>query len=226
MQSMRLILVTLLVAVAFVPSVQAEGVQIADYLGFAWETGGFLPSEAGDVFSFVGVTTDADPLLGVDLSQEEVTFYVYDLVSQGELVDNPAAGWTTILYSGGTLEMYRDAAMNADYGTYPPNGTVPSTFTDGTLLLKGTFTSFYVQIDPTGAGTYGGNADGVDGELITTCTGCIYTWGGAFTQDAGAQIPDGYDLQLDGVLEIDPAVRTQSESAWGAWKASYNSSNR
>lgn len=225
MQSSRLILLVLLVTVAFVPAAQAQGVQIADYIGYAWETGGFLPSNPGDVLEFVGVTTAGDPLLGVDLTQEEVTFHVYGLVSQGELADTPQPGFTTILYSGGTLEMYRDAQKNASYGINPPNGASPSTFTDGTLLLRATFTSFGIQIDPTGAGSYGGSGDGVAGELIATCTGCIYTWGGAFTQEAGAQIPEGYDLQLDGILEIDPTVPTQSERAWGALKASY-SSNR
>jgi len=226
MQSLRVILAAVLVLAGFIPFAQAQGVQIADYIGYAWETGGFPPSNSGDVLHFVGVTTASDPLLGVDLAQEEATCHVYGLVSQGQLTDNPAPGWTTVIYTGGTLEMYRDAQMNADYGINPPNGTAPSTFVDGTLLLRGNFTSFYVRIDPSGAGTFGGNADGVAGELITTCTGCIYTWGGSFTQASGAQIPTGYDMQMDGVLEIDPAVPTQSESAWGALKASYTSSNR
>jgi hypothetical protein len=222
MRFLRWTLVVLLAVGTLAFTTTAQGVEITDYLGFAWETGGFPPSQSGDVFSFVGVSDWADPLMGVDLNTEEVTFYVHDLVSMGQLADNPQPGWTTTYYSGGVLEMYRDAAMNADYGINPPNGTVPSTFTDGTLLLSANFTSFAISIDPFGNGSYGGAADGTGGELITSCTGCIYTWGGSFTVDAGAQLPEGYDIQMDGILDIDSAVPAPTQ-AWGALKAKYGS---
>ena len=53
------------------------------------------------------------------------------------------------------------------------------------------------------------------------CTGCVYTWGGNFLPDTGAQIPDGYDLQVDGVFEIEEAVSTENAS-WGSLKALFN----
>ena len=53
------------------------------------------------------------------------------------------------------------------------------------------------------------------------CTGCVYTWGGNFSDPSGAQIPDGYDLQVDGVFEIEQSVPTE-ESSWGSVKALFN----
>ncbi len=219
MQLLRTSFVALLLLTAFVPAVQAQGIQIIDYVGFGWETGGFPPSDPGDVLSFVANAATVDPLVGVDLDTEEVTFYIYGLTVAGSDVD--VNGTTTTLYSGGVLEVWRDAAKNADYGTFPPNGTVPSTFNDGTLLLRGNFTTFTVLMASDGSGFFGGPADGVAGELITACTGCIYTWGGSFDPNSGVQMPDGYDFQMDGVLEVDPTVPTQSERAWGSLKAVY-----
>ena len=53
-----------------------------------------------------------------------------------------------------------------------------------------------------------------------SCVGCAYTWGGGFTTDANAQMPEGYDLQIDGVFEIEAAVSTE-DATWGSLKALY-----
>lgn len=166
-----------------------------------------------------------DPIAGVDLATEEVTYYVYGLTSMGASADDPSTGYTTYYYSGGMLEVYRDAAMNAAYGINPPNGTAPSTFTDGTLLLKGAFTSFAITFNPFGGASYGGSADGLAGELITSCVGCIYSWGGTYTADVGAQIPEGYDMQLDGILQIDSAVPSPSTD-WGTIKSQFGNGSQ
>jgi hypothetical protein len=221
MQSLPKVLIVLFVVACLATSAGAQGVQIADYLGYAWETGGFLPSEVGDVFQFVAVTTDADPLLGVDLGVEEVTFYVYGLTSLGETVE--VDGSITVQYSGGTMEMWRDVAMDADFGTFVPSATVPSTFNNGQeLLLNGSFSSFALNYSPTTeGGVYAGVIDAVGGTLVTDCTGCVFTWGGTFNSVPEAPPGTmGYDMQMDGVLEVDPAVPTR-EQAWGALKAQY-----
>lgn len=187
-----------------------------DYYGFAWEDGGFLPSNPGDVLSLTGVGTSADAIFGVDLGTEELTFYIYDLVSTGGF---DIGGTTVISYVGGFLEIYRDGAENADWGTAPPNPTSPSTFTDGSLFFQGSFNDLTIFITDAGYGSFEGTLDGLAGEMISeVCTGCAYSWGGSFTLDAGAQIPEGYDLQIDGVFEIEAAVPTESTS-WGSMKA-------
>jgi hypothetical protein len=191
-----------------------------DYYGYAWETGGFPPSEVGDVLAFTGVGDYADPVFGVDLANEELTFYMYDLVSTGEI---PIGGGTLMInYSGGYLEIYRDVAMNADWGIDPPNPTSPSTFVDGILYFLGSFNSMTLFLSPDGYGSYEGTLDGLGGTMIDeVCNGCVYTWGGSFTPATGAQIPDGYDLQVDGVFEIEEAVSTEKTS-WGSVKALFN----
>jgi hypothetical protein len=192
-----------------------------DYYGFAWETGGFPPSEIGDNLTFTCVGDAADALFGVDLGTEELTFYMSALSSLGEV--DLGGGNLQIDYTGGTLKIYRDAAMNAEWGVGPlPNATSPSTFIDGTLFFEGTFNNMRVYLTPLGYGAFEGTLDGVGGTMINEiCSDCVYTWGGNFTPPSGAQIPDGYDLQVDGVFEIDRAVSTE-ESSWGSVKALFN----
>jgi len=191
-----------------------------DYYGFAWEDGGFPPSNPGDALTFTGVGDYADPVFGVDIGVEEVTFYMYDLISTGGI--DLGGGYLQIDYVGGTLEIYRDGAMNADWGIAPPNATSPSTFVDGTLFFQGAFISMTVFLSPDGSGAYEGTLDALGGTMIDdVCTGCVYTWGGNFSAPSGAQIPDGYDLQVDGVFEIEEAVSTE-ETSWGSVKALFN----
>jgi hypothetical protein len=192
---------------------------LVDYVGYAFETGGLLPSDPGDELVFTALATNIDPLTGVDLGTAEVTFHVYGLISTGQGTD--PFGNAIITYNGGTLEVWRDYAQNADWGINPPNATSPSTFADGELLFQGNFVSFMLAINPSiGAGAYEGYLDGVGGTLIQACTGCAYTWGGAFDQNSGAQILEGYDLQIDGVLEVDGSVDGE-RTGWGSIKSLY-----
>jgi hypothetical protein len=208
----------LTLAVALVP-LEAHAIVLVDYLGYAFETGGFLPSEVGDELVFTCVATEVSPLTGTSLDLYEVTFYAYGLISSGSFVDG--AGNTIVNYVGGTLEVRRDPSFNADWGVNPPNATSPSTFADGTLLFEGSFNSFTVAIQPDGSGVYEGYLDGVAGLILQNiCSDCAYTWGGAWTADAGAQIIEGYDLQIDGKLDVLEAVPTEN-SDWGRVKSDY-----
>jgi len=214
---------TMMLVVVFAMPAFGQGIAAIDYLGFAWEDGGFPPSDVGDNLTIVGVAVfdGVDPIFGVDLNVEELTFYMSALASNGGV--DIGGGTLQIDYTGGTLEIYRDAALNATYGVGPlPNGTSPSTFTDGILFFQGTFNSMTVYLNPGGDGSYEGSLDGVGGTMINEiCDDCVFTWGGNFTSSTGAQIPDGYDLQVDGVFEIDRTVSAE-ESSWGSVKALFN----
>jgi hypothetical protein len=191
-----------------------------DYYGYAWETGGFPPSEPGDDLVLVGVGDWADPMFGVDLGNEEITFYMSALTSTGGV--DVGGGTLMINYVGGFLEIYRDPSQNAAWGINPPNPTAPSTFVDGTLFFQGSFNTMTVFLNPGGDGAFEGTLDGIGGTMIDDiCSDCVYTYGGNFTPPSGAQIPDGYDLQVDGVFEIDRAVSTET-SSWGSVKALFN----
>lgn len=190
-----------------------------DYLGYGWETGGFPDSDPGDELSFACTADNADALFDVDLGSDELSFHVSGLISGGQM--DIGTGHSMITYSGGTLEVYRDATPDAAWGEYPGPATAPDTFTDGSLFFRGAFTSFTIYLSPNGSGAYEGTLNGLEGEIISDfCSDCVYTWGGSFTKDTGAQIPRGYDLQMDGVLEIDAAVPAESTS-WSALKALY-----
>ena len=212
----------LVLAIAFIALMAFPAysqISTIDYIGYGWETGGFPVSDPGDELHFVGITDYLDPEFEVDLGVDELTLHVYGLLSVGEV---DLGYYTIVTYSGGYLEMYQDSSNNADWGINPPNATVPGTFADGELFFAGEFTDLAIYYFADGTGSFTGNLNGVSGTMIDTgCTGCIYTWGGAFTWDSGAQILEGYDLQIDGVLEIDAAVSTDA-ATWGSVKSLFN----
>jgi len=202
------------------PGVADAGIAVVDYVGFGWETGGLAASLPGDQFSVATVVTQLDPRFGINLGGSEATLYISGLASQGG-VTNPGTGVTTITYTGGTLAIYGDASRNHDWGTYPANGTVPSTFTDGSLLFSGSFTSFSLSLLPSGAGIYEGMLNGTGGSALAyPCSGCAYTFAGTFGAPTNAQIPAGYDVQVDGTLELEGAVPVETMN-WGSLKQLY-----
>ena len=78
-----------------------------------------------------------------------------------------------------------------------------------------------VYVNLVGNGAFEGALDGLDGEILSeVCYDCAYTWGGTILKGTGAQIPDGYDLQVDGVFELDGAVADE-QSTWGDVKSLY-----
>ena len=201
-KSLLRLLVLAGLACLFALPVSAQ-VSSIDYIGYGWDTNG--PAKAlGDEVNFLGVTDYLDPAFEVDLGVDELTLYVYGLLSVAEMDLGIA---TMVTYAGGYLEIYQDPAQNADWGINPPNLTAPGTFVDGTLFFSGSFTDMVMFVQPDGTGTFEGNLDGVAGTMIDEgCSGCVYTWGGAFTPASGANVPEGYGRQIDGVLEIDAAV--------------------
>ena len=214
-------IVLLVVAILGVAPVAHAATNIIDYQGFAWEDGGFLPSNPGDILSFVGVTDNIDVIFGINLGTEELTIYVTDLVSTGQV--DLGGGVLAISYVGGTLALWNDAAMNHDYGVNPVNATAPSTFVDGSLFLGGTFSSFVMYFhSPSGTGSYEGDISWTSGSALGTVQGIEnsgFTFGGTL-DDAAASgtVPNGYDLQVDGVIEVDVIVAVEEET-WSGVKS-------
>lgn len=196
---------------------------IIDYQGYAWESGGLPPSNPGDILSVVGVVDAIDARFGVNFATEEVTLFASGLVSTGQV---PVGGGVIqIAYNGGTLDLYRDPAKNHDYGVNPANATAPSTFVDGALFLSGPFTSFFLFLDTTsGSGAYEGNVVFNAGSGLTTLNqiqASGYTFGGVLNSAAsGGNVPGGYDLQVDGTIEVEVIVGVEQKS-WGAVKSLY-----
>lgn len=205
---------------AFAVPAAAGSTILMDYSGYSYETGGLgdgVPSAPGDVLVITAVADQYDELFGVDPLSQEVTIYIYGLISTGGFDDN---GTYRVTYTGGSIEVYEDAILNHNWGINPPNGEL-STFTDGQLLFSGAFTSFALDITGTGIGGYNGLIDGVGGTAAALCDGevdCAYTFGGAFGKPLPVQLPTGYDLQITGTLEVDAAVDNE-ESSFSAVKS-------
>ena len=187
---------------------------VVDYVGFGWETGGIEMSDPGDELQMAFVVNDIDALFGVDLGLTEGTIYIDGLVSTGGVAGT--GGTTSITYTGGTLSLYADPSFDSDWGTYPANATVPGTFTNGELVFEGTFTSFTLILNGAG-GAFEGYLNGTGGSALgSTCTNCAYTFGGTFdSEGSDAQIPEGYDLQVDGILDVESTVATETISLDG-----------
>lgn len=213
----------LLVALALIPVGANAQNAIIDYQGYAWETGGFPPSNAGDALEMVAVVDDIDSRFGVNFALEEVTLHVSGLTSAGQV--DIGGGVLSISYTGGLINLYRDPSKNHDYGVNPANATAPPTFVDGTLFLGGAFSSFFMFFDPsTGTGAYEGNCSFTTGTGLTALNQLNangYTFGGTLNTGAsGGNVPQGYDLQCDGVIEVEVIVGVEQES-WGKIKGMY-----
>lgn len=218
MRKLQLALAAFLVA-----GVAHADVAIIDYQGYSWETGGFPPSNAGDVLRMVAVVDDIDSRFGVNFTLEEVTLYVNGLLSTGQI--DLGGGLLSISYTGGTIDLYRDPAKNHDYGVNPANATAPSTFVDGALFLGGAFQNFFMFYDSsTGTGAYEGNVLFSSGSGLATLnqiSANAYTFGGTLNTNAsGGNVPQGYDLQCDGVIEVEVIIGVE-EKSWSGIKDLY-----
>ncbi len=215
----RTLALLLLATVAM--AAQSAGAAVVDYVGFAWETGGFTDSQPGDELSVATVVTQIDPLFQVDLGTGEATLYMEGLASMGAVVDQ-ATGTITTEYSGGTIALYADPTGNHDWGTNPPSITVPGTFTDGDLVFAGEFTSFVLIQQSSGSGIFQGTINATGGSALAgPCVDCAYTIAGTFNDLTGANIPAGYDLQVDGLLDVESAVGVETLN-WGSLKQLFN----
>jgi hypothetical protein len=198
---------------------------------YTWEPGATATnSPAGGILSGVGVVSKFDvPFQDLDASDptKEYTIYLTGLVSQGTTFIGPVGQrFFTTNYTGGTIYIYEDLSPDLDYGVNPPNATSPSTFTDGTLLLQGNFTSFVVQTNDFTTfqvGNMEGNINWTGGSLYDrTITGgqpCPGLFTGGITWRSSVLIP-GYIFRHDGKIDLNCPVPAQS-STWGKIKASY-----
>ena len=188
--------------------------------GLAWENGGTRISAVGDTLNMVGVVTYIEDFWGVDLSANELTFRLTDLVVTSETVQ---PGWRFVTYSQGRIEMWLDPGRDHDYGVDPPNATAPATFTNGALFLGGIVHSFgitYYTGNP--MGSLWGNATFTAGSAIDLAQQwASFGWPmlSGTVHPAGATEPQGYDLRYTGYLYA--VIDAVEKSTWGGVKALY-----
>jgi len=179
----------------------------------------------------VGLVSNFDaPLADLNPSDPttEYTFIIKGLIATPTIVTGvPATTFYTTNYTGGTFELYAGSPRNASFAPNPENAIVPSTFQDGTLLLGGSFTSFYTQTNNFTA-FQSGNMEGQivwnTGTLLSRMNGgngqpCPGLFTGALTWNPTVLIP-GYVFRHEGKIDMNCPTPANS-STWGKVKAQY-----
>jgi len=158
------------------------------------------------------------------------------------------AGGTSVIPSGGNT-IYRTTFGSGNFWVYkdngtaapveatpmpanPPNATVPSTFTDGELILTGTLSNFRATVTKTNAtgqvthvmtatyqftgGTQYGFVNGSSPSTITS-TWCPKGPGG----NGSCPLQPGYSAQPNGKFDT-PSVTASLKASWGSVKILYH----
>jgi len=196
-----------------------------DYVGFDYESPNPNPAtfgEPGSGYVGLGPVPFLFAPIASNTSLNEYTFVIQGLSPTSI---TPAGSFNIIDYSAGTITIYEDSKATGTTATFtpnPPNGDVPSTFTDGTAIVVGTLTSFQFVIDTVnGTGSFEAVMNITGGTQLTNFplnqrTG--WTFSGA-TSNA-LNIPPGYAHQIDGQSFLSPPTAARRVS-WGALKAGY-----
>ena len=199
---------------------------LVDYVGFDYEDpdpDSTQFGEAGSGYVGVGEVPGVFAPLVADLTNNEYSYYISGLTQTNTQV---FGSFLVIDYTPGTLSVYEDSKASGTpltYGADPPNGSAPSTFTDGTQILTGNLTKFrFVFNTANGTGSYEADFEATGGSQI----GNIplnqrkgWTFAGATGNSTG--IPDGYYHQIDGQVFLDNAPTPAQHTSWGALKAQY-----
>jgi hypothetical protein len=214
-------------------TVPALGAPIIDWdPAFYYEPGAtFSNSNIGSELKIVGTVSLFGPpldFLNANMPGTEYTFYISGLISQGTVTFGaPGTQFYITTYNGGTIQIYEDATPDAVFDPFPPNATVPSTFTDGTVILSGTMDDFYTQTNdftPNKTGNSEGHITWTGGTLIGHVGGAnpcpaLFTGGLTWNPNPNILIP-GYLFRHDGKVDHECPVPTQP-GTWGRIKKLY-----
>jgi hypothetical protein len=213
---------------------------------YAWETGynsaTYITSAGSDlqmvgiVNGFAGALASNNPARGPGF---EYTYYItgFRAIAATTVTSGPTLSVYKTTYSGpATIEIYRDTSPDAAFGTNPGpagNTTVPSTFTDGTLFLRGSIPSFTVTVTRVkasgaylnGASDTGDPPNGIwtgGSALAQVSAGgnpCPFRMSGGWDMRPSDVIA-GYVSQFDGHIDLNCPTATTS-STWGKIKSQY-----
>jgi hypothetical protein len=212
-------------AAAGPPAVPAQTL-LVDYVGFDYESPNpdtTLFGEVGSGYVGIGFVTQIFAPLTSDTTNNEYTYRISGLTSVSRAVVGP---FIIVDYtSPGFLWIWEDSktlGTPATYGAYPPNGTAPSTFVDGTLYLGARLLNFqFIFNTSNGTGSYEADYEPFNGSHYPEIPANQQTgWTFAGATENSLDIPPGYLHQIDGQIFLDPPVPTQ-RSSWGGIKASY-----
>jgi len=188
-------------------------------------------SPPGTQLFIVGTISVFGPPLGflnANDPTKDYTFYLYGMTSFGTVpTPVPPLGTAySATYDAGVIEIYEGTPRDAVFAINPPDASVPSTFTNGTLLLSGTIDNFYTQTNDF-SGFQTGNAEGnvtwTGGTLLPFVSQfgapCPSLFTGGLSWQPGVMI-EGYLFRHDGKIDLDCPTPAKS-STWGRLKALY-----
>ena len=196
-----------------------------------------VPGSSLDVVGLITkTTTSAAPIAFNLTSTYEYTFHMTGMTLDAAVFN---AGATDSFYygAGGTVGIYEHSPKNSARppAASPVNGTVPSTFNDGTLILSGTVDNLLLtrrdgaSASPDSVGEARGQVTFTGGsrlsELKNNCNGNAIGWffNVALSADwTTAFIPVGYNLYWAGELLKNTCPPTANEpTTWGSIKGLY-----
>ena len=191
-----------------------------DFSGYSYLSG--PPAQVGTVTAVAAKfnAIQPNPVWPLEVLKREYTVMIRDLTIASV---SSYGSFQVITYSGGTIEVHADAAMNGSWVPNPPNSVVPVTFLDGGADLIGVFTEMTLFFDTdSGTGTVSGlvNWEGgsKQGGMANPVGWTIF--GGVSKQD-GLGIPPGYDLAWDPQLYGPDVPNPVQRQSWGAVKSAF-----
>jgi len=188
-------------------------------------------SAAGGQLYIVGTISAFGPpldFLNASDPSKDYTFYLYGLTSLGTTTTpfQPYGNFFLTNYSSGVIEVYEGTPRDADFAPFPPNSAVPSTFTNGTLILSGTMSGFFWESNDFTAfksGSAEGHIVWTGGSYLSRVSPdglpCPSLFTGGTTWLPSVMI-DGYLFRHDGKMDLDCPVPVRG-SSWGRLKAIY-----
>lgn len=216
----RMIFVLALACAASVPAARAQSL-LFDYVGFDYEdpnSNAGLFGDIGEGYQGVGTV----PFLFSPLVPQPGYEYTYYFSGLTVTARNAVGTFVIIDYTPGTITIYEDSVTPATYGTNPPNGVAPSTFTDGTAILVGNLTNFqYLFNTATNTGSFEADFEAVGGSQIGNFPlNQRLGWTFSGTSSNSVNNPTGYAHQVDGQTFLNAATLTRT-GTWGGIKARY-----
>ena len=201
---------------------------------FAYETNytnATYNSAAGSILSIVGsVDYFCTPMAAlVPGPTKEYTFYITGLTSAGT-VHTPVGPTTfhTTNYAGGTWEIHEGSPPNAPVaGSMPalPSAQVPANFTDGPVVLSGTFANFSTTVTTNGTninGSFRADYIATGGTYFPQVGGgtALFQGNWCVTLAPAGCTPATYSAHPDGKWDTPPTTPTL-RSTWGTLKTLY-----
>ncbi len=216
MKRSTLTIITSTVLLGMLGVIPSSATPFFDFYGYSYIDGQPLAVGTVATIPMLFNATQPDPVFPLDPEANEYTVLVEDLEIADIQVEGPII---VVTYAGGTIRIFEDPAKNAAWAPSPPNGLVPASFEDGSLILSGYFTECTMVWNTlSGVGTVQGHVDFAGGshlgELLEPHQWLFF---GGTTNSPYANLPAGYDMAWDPQL-LSPEPVSTKETSWGAVK--------